>query len=60
MNTYKVEIQVTEARYATIEVIADNEEQAYGETHKLTPYKDYVPEDAGDFDYMILSLELDE
>ena len=60
MATYKVEIQVTEARYATIEVEADTEEQAYEETHKLQPYEDYEPEDCGDFDYMILSLELSE
>ena len=60
MPRYKVEIQVTEARYATIEVEADTEEQAYEETHKLTPYEDYEPEDSDDFDYRILSLELAE
>ena len=60
MATYKVEIQVTEARYAMIEVEADNEDEAYEEIHKLKPYEDYVPEDCGDFDYMILSLELSE
>jgi hypothetical protein len=57
MDTYTVEIKVTEARYAIIEVEAENIGKAYEKTHKLIPDQDYELEDADDFDVTVLSLK---
>jgi hypothetical protein len=59
MATYKVKVEITESRYATIEVEADNEENV-AETvndYSIEELLGYETDDFTDFDHRILSVE---
>ena len=49
MKTYCVEVMVIEAMYSTIEVEAENEDQAQQMCEQMVPYSDFTPESENDY-----------